>query len=162
MTAYFLHHARRRAALVAVPLLILAGCGLDEVDIPPVVGPAELGISVDMKANPDIIPANGVSTSVVTMVVRDPNGAPLGGVTLYVNLLCPGDGGPCADGFLTPAQGFAGDLTQGFALVSDANGNAAAVYTAGTAPNTTAAVAVRPYSFDAGQFFYRWVYITQR
>ncbi len=48
---------------------------MDEVKVPGgLVGPSELGISVQLSASPDIVNADGVSQSVVTATVRDQNG----------------------------------------------------------------------------------------
>jgi len=48
------------AAVAAV--LVLAGCGLDEIKIPEMDGPAELGTSLRLTAVPDVITADGFSS----------------------------------------------------------------------------------------------------
>src|SRR5712691_163070 len=72
--------ARRRGRLrtmAGVGLLVAyAGCGFNGVDVPELVGPAELATSVALTAVPDLIEADGFSTSLVTATVRDQNGPP--------------------------------------------------------------------------------------
>ena len=61
----------RPAVLGAV--LTIAGCGLDEVDIPGFDGPSELAESLTLTVNPDVITADGFSTAFVQAEFRDPN-----------------------------------------------------------------------------------------
>ena len=46
-------------------LLSLPGCVLDKDKEPPLIGPSETGISVQMIALPDVVNADGVSESVI-------------------------------------------------------------------------------------------------
>ena len=57
---------------VATLGLVTAGCGLGQVENPPLVGPAETGISVQLTALPDTLNADGVSQSTVQLVLRRP------------------------------------------------------------------------------------------
>ena len=59
---------------VATLGLVTAGCGLGKVEDPPLVGPSETGLSVQLTALPDVLNADGVSQAVVQMVMRDANG----------------------------------------------------------------------------------------
>jgi len=69
------HKVRLVAGLMACTLS-LQGCGLDKVEVPTaLVGPSELGISLQMIALPDIVVADGIQTSVIQAVVRNQNGA---------------------------------------------------------------------------------------
>jgi len=161
MTCDLSRRGRLAAVLVSVSLLALGGCGLDEVKVPALVGPADLGLSLDLKANPDIVNADGVSTSLVVITARDQNGDPAVQRTLFVQPLCPG-AGACADGFLTPGTGFVGPVQTGFAVVTNSDGQATVVYTAGTLPDSQVVVAASPYSFDSNQNIQQVVFITQR
>src|SRR5262245_16110758 len=68
---------RRAAGVVLASLLVLTACGLDKVDFPDFFdGPSELGTSVTLTANPDILTADGFSTSAIIATVRDQNGQP--------------------------------------------------------------------------------------
>jgi hypothetical protein len=62
---------RLAAACAALPL---ASCGLDEVNIPELGGPSERGIAIKITASPDVVTADGFSTSLVTVQVFDQNG----------------------------------------------------------------------------------------
>jgi hypothetical protein len=67
---------RKLAAVALACGLTFQGCGLDEVKIPEsLLGPSELGISLEMLAIPDIVVADGIQTSIIRAVVRDQNGA---------------------------------------------------------------------------------------
>lgn len=69
--------SRWTAALLAVSM---AGCGMDKVTIPDEFeGPSELGISVSLAANPDVVTADGFSSSALRATVRDQNGQPASG-----------------------------------------------------------------------------------
>jgi len=143
------------ACLALLAFLASSGCGLDEVGIPALVGPSELGLSVDLKASPDTINADGVSQSVVRLVARDENGRPAAGRPILFQLI---EG----DGVLVAGSLVVGPLQGGLALATDSAGVAQVVYTAGF--NTgTATVGVRPYSFDGTVIpFLRTVRILQR
>jgi hypothetical protein len=70
---------RALAAFLACGLS-LQGCGLDKVEVPEsLIGPSELGISIQMIARPDIVVADGIQTAVIQAVVRDHNGSFLAG-----------------------------------------------------------------------------------
>ena len=56
---------------VATLGLVTAGCGLGKVEDPPLVGPSETGLSVQLTALPDTLNADGVSQAVVQLVLRD-------------------------------------------------------------------------------------------
>ncbi len=66
-------------AFVASLGLVTAGCGLDKVEDPPLVGPSETGLSVQLTALPDTLNADGVSVSVIQFVLREQNGQPVSG-----------------------------------------------------------------------------------
>lgn len=69
--------SRWTAALLAVSM---AGCGMDKVTIPEEFeGPSELGISVTLAANPDVVTADGFSSSALRATVRNQNGQPASG-----------------------------------------------------------------------------------
>ena len=63
-----------------------AGCGLEDATRPPLAGPSELGQALGMSANPDQLTANGGSSSVIEVTLRDQNGQPAGGVTINFDL----------------------------------------------------------------------------
>jgi hypothetical protein len=116
--------------------------GLNEVDVPALVGPSEGGLSLQMQASPDTLNADGVSQSVVRIQVRDQNGRPAPGRQLVVRLAQ-------GDGFLVAGSVVVGPLQTAASLVSDGGGVAQVVYTAGFTPFLLVVIGVKPYSFDA-------------
>jgi len=65
-----------RPAILIVGVALAAGSckKLDQVTIPDLSGPSELGLSLQLMANPDVLSADGYSTSALEVVVRDQNG----------------------------------------------------------------------------------------
>jgi hypothetical protein len=143
MTTHNLRKHARPLARVSLGLLVLLGlgsCGLDEVHVPPLVGPSELGLSVQLTASPDTINADGVSQSVVRLVARDQNGRPAAGRQILFIL-------EEGDGVMVAGSVVVGPLQGGLSLATDSGGVAQVVYTAGTGFGTVT-IGVRPYSFD--------------
>ena len=110
--------------------------------MPPLIGPSETGVSLDMKASPDTLNADGVSQSVVRIQVRDQNGKPAPGRQLAVRLAQ-------GDGFLVAGSLVVGPLQTAASLATDSGGVAQVVYTSGFTPGLLVVIAVKPYSFDA-------------
>jgi len=145
-----------RGAIGAAGILALlgtVGCTVDEVDVPPYFGPSELGLSLQMGASPDLINADGVSQSVVTITARDHNGRAAVNRLLYIS--GQGDGALIAGGVLV------GPLQSGFTIATGSNGVAQVVYQAGF-NITTVVIQARPYGFDAFAGVTREVAIDQR
>jgi hypothetical protein len=146
-----------RPLLLASVVLTLsfAGCGLDKVEEPPLIGPSETGISVQLTALPDTLNADGVSVAVVQLVLRNQDGRPVSGRAV----LFEHDG----DGLLAPsaASTFVGPIQTGIVMATDNDGVAYVVYVAGTARRMVT-VWVRPYGIDAANLFYRSVEVWQR
>jgi hypothetical protein len=148
---------RLSLALVGTLALLAANCGLDKVKEPPVQGPSETGVSVAMYALPDILNADGVSTSAIQLVLRMPDGTPLSGraVNFY---LASGDGRLKP----SPSSTYVGPIQTGFVMATDTDGVANVVYVAGRGIRTVS-VAARPYGSDATNMdFYRTVEILQQ
>ena len=57
-------------ALVSAALLVGA-CGLQNQEMPSLIGPADQGLSITLTATPDQLPRDGSSQSVITLVARD-------------------------------------------------------------------------------------------
>jgi hypothetical protein len=150
--------ARRLSlALVGTLALLAANCGLDKVHQPPVQGPSETGVSVAMYALPDILNADGVSASAVQLILRMPDGTPLGGRAVNF-FLASGDGRLKP----SPTSNYVGPIQTGFVMATDQDGVANVVYVAGTGIGTVS-VAARAYGSDAtNTAFYRTVEILQQ
>lgn len=141
---------------VAVVLLASWGCKLDREQPPSLTGPSDVGISVDLVAAPDTVNADGVSTSEVSLVLRDNLGQPL----TTRPILFQHDG----DGVLRAAPGahYVGPVQTGIVMATDGNGSTRVIYRAGRGIGTLS-VWVRPYSTDTTYTpFYRSVEIVQR
>jgi hypothetical protein len=126
-------------------VLAMNGCGLDDVEVPDLVGPSETGISLQMQANPDIVNADGVSQSVIRITVRDQNGRPAQGQQLLVSF--------SGDGFIIAGSVLVGPLQNAISVTTDTNGIAQVVYVAGTAAGSTVHVFAIPYNTDVNGRF---------
>jgi hypothetical protein len=149
-------HGLSAAAVAALGLTLAAsGCGLDKATAPPLIGPSETGFSVELTALPDTLNADGVSASVVQLVLRNADGGPATGRPVLFEF----DG----DGTLMPSAGshYVGPIQTGIVMATDSNGVASVTYVAGTAI-TTVTVACRQYGIDSANAFYRTVEIRQR
>lgn len=71
-------------ALLAVALLAAPACTTDDAAPPDLAGPSELGMSVQLQANPDTLTKDGSSQSTIVITVRNANGQPAGAVGLRV------------------------------------------------------------------------------
>lgn len=140
---------------VVATLGLTGGCTLDKVEDPPLVGPAETGVSVQLTALPDTVNADEVSQSTVQLTLRNPDGSPLSGLAVYF--------AHNGDGLLAPSPSstYVGPVQTGIVMATDRNGVANVVYTSGAALGTVT-VFVRPYNIDGANFFERTVEILQR
>jgi hypothetical protein len=148
--------ARRVAAVATLGLLLAGpGCDLNHETKPDLTGPADQGFNIELEALPDTLNADGVSTSRIRLVVRNQNGQPITGYAV----LFEHDG----DGILRPDPGstYVGPIQTGDVMATDNNGVAFMVYTAGFDIGRIVTIAVRPYNFDAGSFYFRTVFIVQ-
>jgi hypothetical protein len=142
-------------ALVASLGLAAAGCGLDKTPNPPLNGPSETGVSAELTATPYILNADGVSESVVQLVLRDPSGAPLVGRAVLFQF--------SGDGTLVPstASTYVGPVQTGIVMATGKDGTAYVVYVAGTGLGTVT-VSVSPYGNDVRTIFFQSVDIIQQ
>lgn len=150
--------SRQRRLWPLALVLGLSGCdlnlNLNKVPIPGLVGPSELGLSVQLTASPDTLNADGISQSIVRAVLRDKNGAPAPGKAVFFQLFQ-------GDGFIVAGSVLVGPLQTGLSVTTDNNGVAQVVYNAGTARGTLVVIACRPYSFDANAALFGTVQILQ-
>jgi hypothetical protein len=122
-------------------IAVLGGCRNDAVDIPNPTGPAELAIAILMTATPDIVVADGVSTSAIGLNVRDRNGRPIAGLRMLVLHVA----GP-------------GSIDRSF-VTTDGNGMASVTYTTAAGGTGVVQVSARPIGEDFNGETYRNVYI---
>jgi PKD repeat protein len=74
-----------RKVLALAAVIALSGCSLDNQSTPPLAGPSELGLSLEITATPDVIAQDGQSQAVVQVVARDANSQPVNGLAMRVD-----------------------------------------------------------------------------
>lgn len=149
------------AATALAVLLALSGCGLDEIEIPELDGPSELGNAIRMTASPDVITADGFSTSVIQAQLFGPNGQVISGRDIFFNIT--DSAGRAADiGELRTSNG----PGTGATVRTNAQGVAQIVYEAPARTDATANLSVlvnaRPVGTDFNGQVYRTVRIELR
>ena len=132
----------RRPADRILPLLLICGlaaCTMKDQEAPPLTGPSEFGTSVTVSVSPDVLNQDGASQSVVTVLVKGPNGQPLANVPLTAEILFDGQ---VVDLGLLSAK----------SIVTNAAGKATTVYTAPRDAGVEAIIdiAVTPIGNDFG------------
>ncbi len=85
----------RWALAVLLPVTTL-GCAMDKTTAPPLAGPSEFGLSIDLSATPDVINRDGLSQSAVNVIARDPSGKGIVGQRFRLSL-APTNGGTLSD-----------------------------------------------------------------
>lgn len=152
-----------RVAGALALVVALNGCGVDKVEIPDFDGPAELSLSVNLTASPDILTADGYSSSLVQATVRDHNGNVVAGRQIFV-AITDHDGRTADIGNLRSTSG--SGLGTGLVLTTGANGIAQASYEAPPRTDFTAnssiLVTARPVGNDYNGQVYRSVRIELR
>jgi hypothetical protein len=150
-----------RAVAALCLLLGLNACGLDEVEIPDLEGPSELGLSLKLTASPDIITADGFSSSLIQATVRDNNGNLVAGRAIFMSIA--DENGFTAD--IGQLRGGSG-LGTGVVVTSGTNGIAQASYEAPVRTDFTAhgsvVITARPVGDDANGQVYRSVRVELR
>jgi hypothetical protein len=148
--------ASARAALLAIGLLLTGvGCGLDKVPDPDLSGPSDTGVSAELEAFPDVLNADGVSQSVVRLVLRDDKGKAISGRSVLFQ--------HNGDGLMVPSaqSTYVGPIQTGIVMATDKDGVAYVVYVAGSGIGRVI-VWVRPYGIDTTYTWERSVEILQQ
>lgn len=156
---------RRLAPYVTLVLMLgLGACGMDEVHVPLLDGPSEHAIAVTLTATPDVMTADGFSTSLITATVRGPNGEPIAGTDIFF-AISDGKGNFADIGELRSLSTGTGVGT-GLQVRTNASGVAGVVYAApartDATANFTVLVQARPVGTDANAANYRQVRIELR
>ena len=150
-----------RGAVLLCAVLAFQGCGLDNVDIPELDGPSTFAANLQLRANPDLLVADGMSTSLITATFFDVNGRPAANRQIFFTI-ADEDGRFAAIGSFPTAEG------PGFAVTAntDAQGVARVVYQVPVRTDATAdqivLIAARPIGDDASAAVYRTVRIELR
>ena len=150
-----------QGALLLVALLAFHGCGLHDVAVPELDGPSTLAQNLTLRANPDLLVADGMSTALITATLYDVNGRPSPNREIFFTIADEG-GRFAAIGSFPTAEG------PGFAVsaLTDGAGVARVVYQVPVRTDATAdqtvLIAARPVSDDASTAIYRTVRIELR
>lgn len=78
------------AAAATLVSLALTACTVHQTETPPAAGPSDLALSVRMEASPDTIGFDGGSQSAVRVSAFGPDGRPVSGLTLRVDMAVEG------------------------------------------------------------------------
>jgi hypothetical protein len=77
----------RRLALAVAMGASLTGCTLEGQNAPGLTGPSEFGLSLTAAASPDQLLRDGAAQSTVTITARGPDGAPLAGQRIAIEVV---------------------------------------------------------------------------
>jgi PKD repeat protein len=113
-----------RSAAAAAVVFLTTACTVHKQDTPSLTGPSELGKSLSITVNPDILSQDGQSQSVVSIDARDGNNQPLRNLPLRVDVTQNGKVVDDALGRLSARS-----------LVTDGGGHASVIYTAPSLPS---------------------------
>jgi PKD repeat protein len=107
--------------LIGAVLMASASCTMKSQDPPPLSGPSEFATAIVVSVTPDVLPLDGASQSLVTIMARDATGKALRNLSLHVEISV--DGLRADFGSISARN-----------LVTDSNGRATLVYTAPAVP----------------------------
>ena len=109
--------------LAGIACVVLAtACGVHQTEAPSLSGPSTLAQSVTITATPDSLTQNGASQSAVKVLVNGPDGRPLAGRAVHLDMTV---GGALVDyGTLSTKS-----------VVTAADGTATSIYTTPPAPS---------------------------
>lgn len=93
-----------RSVAMLVLAVCVAQCSVSDQTAPSLTGPSERALSLTVTATPDQLPRDGVSQSIVTVTVRDPQGNPVVGQGLTVGV-SPSAAVPSESSLRTDASG---------------------------------------------------------
>jgi PKD repeat protein len=109
-----------RSAIFAA-VTMTGACTVHQADVPPLMGPSDLALSISIAATPDSISHDGASQSSIVVTARDAQGAAVAGQPFRLDIIT--SEGPADYGTLS-----------GKTIVTGSDGRATAVYTAPPAP----------------------------
>ena len=117
----------RRILTVAVAVAAMSACTVDSSKAPDLTGPSTLGLNIEIKASPDMLYRDGISTSVIEVTASSGSGQPVAGLAMQI----------------VPSPNL-GTVDKG-AVTTDAAGKASALYTVpGPGSSITATITVTP------------------
>lgn len=126
--------------LAAAVALTASGCLNEDASPDPFIGPSELGLALSLSASPDVLPTDGASQSLLTILARDGAGQAVPNLSLRLQLRF---GGVLQDVGRISAR----------TLVTGQNGTALATYTAPAAGAVDGGAAVEVLVTPVGDNF---------
>jgi PKD repeat protein len=82
---------RRLGWVSVVAAMALSGCTAKKTEAPELAGPSEMGLSLDIRATPDVVTMDGQSQSQLIVTARDANGRPAGSQGVRVEITAGGE-----------------------------------------------------------------------
>jgi hypothetical protein len=152
-------------ALAGVPAVLVLWACLNEPSVPELSGPSELAASLEMRAIPDQLTADGWSSSVIEVIYRDENGQRTSGVTIQFDLIAKGAPSFSDTGNVAPLNAprpvAGGYESRAVSAVTDADGVARVRYWApfrtDQANDTVVTITSRPAGTDFRAAWFRQV-----
>jgi PKD domain-containing protein len=145
-------------------MLVLNSCGLEDLEVPDFEGPSTFATGIRMTASPDIIVADGFSSSLITANVSDSEGRPAGGREIFFSV--SDINGNFADIGQLRSTGPDRGVGTGLVVRTDGSGAARVAYVSPPRTDLTAnalvIVAARPVGEDSRGQLYRTVEIELR
>jgi PKD repeat protein len=82
---------RRLGWVSVLAAMALAGCTAKKTEAPELAGPSELGLSLEIRATPDVVTMDGQSQSQLVITARDSDGRPAGSRPVRVEITAGGE-----------------------------------------------------------------------
>ena len=82
---------RRLGWVSILAVMALTGCTATKTEAPELAGPSELGLSLEIRATPDVVTMDGQSQSQLVITARDSNGRPAGSRNIRVEITAGGE-----------------------------------------------------------------------
>jgi len=76
--------------VVLVAATMAAACTVKDTKAPPLTGPSEMALSLAVTANPEVLSADGVSATLISIEARDSNGQPAANIPLRFETMADG------------------------------------------------------------------------
>jgi hypothetical protein len=80
----------RSARLAALVIGCCVSCTITNTEAPAISGPSELGLAIALHATPDVLPWDGMSAAVVTILARDAYARPVAALGLTAETMVDG------------------------------------------------------------------------
>lgn len=74
-------------AAVAATLVAGEGCTVNNPEVPAIMGPTELGLSIQLTATPDVLPLDGASQALIRIFARNERGEPIRNLRLRLAIV---------------------------------------------------------------------------